>query len=113
MKWRGDAAARRITRKLGGNLHRADEKILEKARELIGVQGPPRSTPGNPPHIDSSRLIDSLYDEVDATNLGSRIGSTEEHAVYTEVGTPTMAPRPWLAPACILAANDAARELAK
>lgn len=113
MRWAGDAARRRIERRLGANLHRADEAILDKARSLIGTQGPPRSDPGDPPHVDSSRLIDSLYDEVDAAGLESLVGSTEDHAVYMEIGTATVAARPWLLPACLMAADDAARELAR
>lgn len=113
MKWRGDAAARAITRRLGSNLPKAADAIVEAARHLIGVQGPPPSEPGDPPHVDSGRLIDSLYAEIDAAGLAARVGSTEEHAVYTEVGTSRMAPRPWLVPACVLAADDAARRLAK
>jgi len=113
MKWSGGRAARTIKTRLGRNLHLADDVILDAARQSISIQGPPRSLPGDPPHMDSQRLRDSLYDEVDAAGLKSRFGSTEEHAVYTEIGTPHMAARPWFLPAIVQKADDAARELAK
>jgi hypothetical protein len=113
MKWTGDAAGNALKGRLGANLHFFDEVILNKARELIGVQGPPRSLPGDPPHMDSQRLHDSLYDEVDAGALQSRFGSSEEHAVYMEEGTEDVDARPWLIPAIEASADDAAQELAR
>lgn len=110
-RWYGNAANDAIRAKLGKNLHAFDDVILAEARWRIGVQGPPRSLPGDPPHMDSQRLHDSLYDEVDADALKSRIGSTEDHAVYTEVGTDTMDARPWLLPSILDVGEDAARKL--
>lgn len=113
LSWTGGRAVRTLRSRLGRNMHSADEAILDNARHLIGTHGPPRSVPGQPPHVDSGRLIDSLYDEVDSSALESRIGSSEEHAVYMEIGTPTVAARPWFEPAILASVDEMARRLAK
>ena len=112
-RWMGGAATGEVRSRLARNLRYADAAIAGRARELTGTPGPPRSEPGESPHMDSDRLHDSIYDEVDGAGLISLIGSTEEHAVYTEIGTPDMDPRPWLTPAILDTADQAARELAR
>jgi hypothetical protein len=52
----------------------------------IGVQGPPRSTPGSPPHKDTGYLHDqSISHEVDAANLVARCGSDAPYAAELEI----------------------------
>ena len=113
LDWHGPKAIAAIRARLATNLYDADEAILSRARSLIDTPGPPASSPGSPPNLDSQRLHDSLYGEVDEAGLRSRVGSTEEHAPHLEIGTDRMAARPFLSRSAIEAADDTARELAK
>jgi HK97 gp10 family phage protein len=77
------------------------EETVAEVKDLIGIQGPPRSAPGEPPHIDTGALIDS-YDynvEGDAGTIILEVGSTVEYAPYLEFGTSRMDARPHLRPA--------------
>lgn len=62
------------------------------------------SLPGNPPAVDTDNLRNSIRYEVhdEVKEVYGVVGSSqlgENYAVYTEYGTSTMAPRPWLRPA--------------
>jgi len=111
--WSGDAATAAIRHMLGARLARAMGAAEDEMHAAIGTQGPPPSAPGDPPHMESQRLHDSLYIETDAAGLRALIGSTEEHAIYTEIGTDRMEARPWFLGSIIQTADDMARELAR
>ena len=67
---------------------------------------PPPSVPVSGPAVRTGRLRSSISWRVDAdgTGLYADVGSAVEYAKYVELGTPRMAPRPYLLPAL-----DAAR----
>ena len=111
MTWHGDTATARLRAALAKRLVPALDVAQERMHELIGVQGPPRSDPYNPPHIDTGQLYDSLATEVDAGTLTARLGSFVEWAVYLEQGTPFMAPRPWFLSSILQTQHDIAKEL--
>ena len=67
-----------------------------RAKELVSIQGPPRSSPGNPPHMDTQQLHDGITSEVDAGQMAARFGTDVPHGFMLEVGTSKMAARPWL-----------------
>lgn len=111
MRWLGDKATRRLKAELGRRVGPALGHATAEMRALIGIQGPPRSLPGEPPRIDSGDLIDSLFVDSDPAGLRARCGSTVAHAAYTEEGTDRMAARPWFLVSILSTADDIAREL--
>jgi hypothetical protein len=113
MNWLGDQVAAAIRARLGANLRPACDLLAARCRSRIATPGPPRSRPGQSPHIDSGRLIRSVVAGADPGSLRGYVQSDVEHAAYTEEGTRRMAARPWMLPALKDAADDAARELAR
>jgi hypothetical protein len=65
------------------------------------------SAPGAPPAADTGRLLGSIKHELgeDAEGLYAKIGTDVAYALYLELGTRYMAPRPFLRPA-LLAASE-------
>lgn len=62
-----------------------------------------RSEPGEPPFQDTGRLADSIAEARQVLGRGDRargiVGSTVQYAVFLELGTRWMRPRPFLRPA--------------
>lgn len=65
------------------------------------------SAPGQPPATDLGRLGASITHELGADNEGlvARVGTNVEYALFLEVGTRHMAPRPFLRPALVEGAD--------
>lgn len=112
-KWEGDKASRKVFAKLAANLDEAGEELETLVKADIGIAGPPRSSPGNPPHIDTGALIESYDHVTDRSALVTTVGSTVDHAVYLETGTDRMAPRPHLVNNLISASDGLSRIVAK
>jgi hypothetical protein len=113
VEWLGNSATKEIRSKVGGNLDGAAKIVQEHARYLISVPGPPRSSPGDPPHIDTSELIESVDRAADPKALSAAVGSEVDHAAYTEIGTEKMEARPWLVRALIEKAAEVARAICR
>jgi HK97 gp10 family phage protein len=96
LDWNGDAAEVFVRGRTLSALMVLGQAGEDRARELIGTPGPPRSTPGSPPHMDTEALRDSITHEVDAGQMSARIGTNLDYGLYLEVGTSKMAARPWL-----------------
>lgn len=96
LEWNGDAAEVFIRGRTLSALMVLGQAGEDRAKELISIQGPPRSTPGNPPHMDTQALYDSITHEVDAGQMAVRIGTDLPYGLPLEVGTSRMAARPWL-----------------
>lgn len=112
-KWHGDKATRVFMAKLGTNINAAGIELALRVRTAISTQGPPRSEPGKPPHMDTQALIASYGHSTDTASLITRVGSDEKHSVYLESGTPKMAQRPHLVSTLIASADDLSRIAAK
>lgn len=56
------------------------------------------SSPGNPPHVDTGNLKNSLVFEMTGKNSGE-VRVMAEYGAFLEYGTVRMAPRPFLTPA--------------
>jgi hypothetical protein len=95
--WNGDSARVAVH---GAVMHTVDlyvTAVKERARQLISVQGPPRSSPGNPPHVDTGALLASIESSVDNATMTGRVGTNLPYGLYLELGTKRgLAPRPWL-----------------
>ncbi len=111
--WKGDAITARLKKELADKLQPTLQIALERIHGYIGTQGPPRSAPGAPPHMDSQQLYDSFAIEVDASGLKARLGSFVPWSVYLEEGTPEMEARPFFLMSIVQTTNDMARELGK
>jgi hypothetical protein len=99
-----------IQAQLAGNLEDAAAYFEGRVRDRIGVQGPPRSTPGSPPHKDTGYLHDeSLSHEVDAASLTARIGSDAEYAHILE----TITDRPFFVPTLLDESDEIGRRICK
>jgi hypothetical protein len=95
--WNGEAARVMVH---GATMHTVDlfvTAVKERAVELISTPGPPRSSPGNPPHVDTGALVASIESSVDNRDMTGRVGTNLEYGLYLELGTKRgLAPRPWL-----------------
>jgi phage gpG-like protein len=82
------------------------ERLAEAVRESLSH--PPGSDHATP-WLRSGALRSSIAAE--ATSEQAIIGSTDPVAVYQELGTHTVPPRPFLAPAGAAGGEDVAREV--
>ncbi len=84
---------------VAANVAKAGRMLEGKLRELIGIQGPPRSSPGEPPHRDTGGLQASI-ETIGPVEQGDLIvaatGTAVPHGLFLELGTSRMAARPWL-----------------
>jgi len=85
------------------------EEAVNTIQQLINVQGPPRSSPGEPPHMDTGELYDSYDYEVEdgGTTITLVIGSSALYAPFLEFGTSKMDARPHMRPALETLASGA------
>ncbi len=57
------------------------------------------SAPGEPPAVDTGKLIKSIQSEMESETIGVVYSDDVEYAPYLEYGTVRVAPRPFMAPA--------------
>jgi hypothetical protein len=69
---------------LADNLGAGAELLRTEVQANIGIQGPPRSVPGEFPHRDSGDLQESIFDDMDPDSLTARVGSTMPYAPTLE-----------------------------
>lgn len=115
MEWYGDEFLKETDAAFANGLASAGEFAVSQIRQSISVSShglsvektatghfsrvhyaANRSLPGQPPHVDTGALISSMTYEIDPENLQVLIGSPLEYALYLELGTRIMAPRPFL-----------------
>lgn len=90
------AQLHRINIQAMDNLQDASDYLRDEVRMTISTMGPPRSSPGQPPHVDTTRLLASYDSQVDRPGLRAAVFSTEDHSIWLEQGTVKMQPRPHL-----------------
>ncbi|WP_422928560.1 hypothetical protein [Singulisphaera sp. PoT] len=105
------SALRILRNRMLDGVDQAGGLLAMAIKEKISVQGPPRSKPGDPPHIDSGDLIASYDHATDAARLTAHVGTPIPYAHYLEEGTDTMAARPHIIPALLENADDIARAM--
>jgi hypothetical protein len=82
-----------IQAQLAGNLGDAAALLRSEIQAAIGIQGPPRSHPGEKPHRDTGALQDSIEDQLDADALVARVGSDVPYSATLEIeGRPFFVP---------------------
>ena len=113
LKWYGTEVKRIIRVRLHTNLEAALGVIADETNAAISVVGPPRSQPGEPPHIDTKELYGSYDLAIKPNALEGSVGSSVEHAVYMELGTPTVKARPHFLPTILAQLQRVARLLAR
>jgi hypothetical protein len=103
MYWRGEEVFRAFRAGFAQRVAAAAENLVVKMKEKTGIQGPPPSLPGNPPHMDSTELNATIGFDIEEgeTSIEARVGSPAPQAGWMELGTqphgnhPGVAPRPW------------------
>jgi hypothetical protein len=95
--------------KLASNLGDAAALLRAEIQAAVGIQGPPRSSPGQPPHRDSGELQASFFDELDADALVARVGSDSDHVLAMELGSGRVAARPHIVSTLIEQSDALAR----
>ena len=91
---------------MGKRLEKAAIYLENQIKVALSTKGPPRSTPGEFPHIDSGKLRQSITHITDKEALVAQVGSNLIYFRYLEGGTSVMAPRPVLEQ--VLQANQGA-----
>lgn len=94
----------RIRRRVGAVIEQGGQLIAADAKESIidgSISGPGHipSLPGEPPNADTHELDESIVAKYNPATLTSGVTATAEHAVPMEMGTSTVAERPYLRPA--------------
>lgn len=70
---------------LASNLGDALELYRAEIEAEIGVQGPPRSSPGEAPHRDTGALQESFFTDLDGDTLEGLVGSDSDYAAPLEI----------------------------
>lgn len=97
-----------VTARLADGLEDGISYFEERLKDRIGVQGPPRSSPGSPPKKDTGYLHDqSISHQVDAVNLVARCGSDAPYSGILE----TVTDRPAWVPTLIEEADEIGRRV--
>lgn len=96
-KWFGGLFKSKVDRVMDRRFEECGRVIRDHARQLVGVQYPPASSPGSPPHRRTGRLQQSItYQAGKKSGQPSvRIYAGEPYGEYLETGTRYMAARPW------------------
>lgn len=93
--WNGDRIERGMREGAESGVKAAALHLKAKLQENLGTQGPPRSLPGNFPHMDTGELHDTTTAVADLKRLSWRVVMRAQHAIHLEFGTVNMAPRPF------------------
>jgi HK97 gp10 family phage protein len=101
MTWNSDVITKKLEGKVRGRLRRIGAMlrkyiIMKITKGKTRRDGP--SKPGQPPHVDTGRLRQSIAWELHSDGRGVRIGTNVNYGKYLEEGTRHMAPRPYLRP---------------
>jgi hypothetical protein len=98
LNWNGDRILDSYRRQFAVLVGVAGQNLAARMQARIDIQGPPRSNPGDPPHMDTTELHGSVHSTVNSSDPDhptATAGSSVPQAVYTEMGTSKMAARPW------------------
>lgn len=96
--WYGEQVKARLRQEMADRIEVACQIVEGEAKSLIKDAYPPASEPGEPPHSRrfNQGLLGSVFHQVDPKRLRGIIGTNMIHGLFLEIGTLTMAARPWL-----------------
>jgi hypothetical protein len=92
VRWYGKSFDRAVKRHMGNNLKDMAIYYRDAVRQILSIQGPPRSDPYKPPHREFGNLINSFLWELDRKILTARIGSGMIATEHPYTGAPRLAP---------------------
>jgi len=95
LKWYGPQVLKQIDNGINKNLEKALDFYQEETKSLLNKQGG-SSRPGEPPHMQSGDLRDSIEISVDEGNNTAIIGTDLDYAKWLELGTQHIRRRPFL-----------------
>lgn len=97
IKWFGNLFKSKFDREMERRFEQCGAVVSRHAKQLVGVQYPPASSPGNPPHRRTGAFQQSITYEVRKRSgqPAVRIYSTSPYGDFLNDGTSRMAARPW------------------
>lgn len=108
-RWNAERALRPLWSRCARNIDDAAMHLVGAIKDRIGVQGPPRSAPGNPPHMDTRVLHDSIDHATDPAALTATVGTDVFYGQTLELHMS----RPFMVPTLLEQADEIAREMTK
>jgi len=96
VKWYGEKVISKINKANKQIINKACLMVERDAKQSIGLVPSP-SPPGHAPAAPTGRLRSSITHEIEGTT--GRVGTNVEYALFLELGTEKMSPRPFLRPA--------------
>lgn len=96
VRWFGPEVKARLHRENIKRLTAAALTIENHSRRSISEGYPPASIPGEPPHVRTGALRNSVTHEVGDFEEIARIGTNLPYGRHLELGTKHMPARPWL-----------------
>jgi len=111
--WRGQELINAVRGLIARNMDPAARLLQSAERKEVSIPGPPRSSPGEAPHIDTSDLIQSIDYLVDYPSMTFYVAPQVPYAEMLEAGTVNMQPRPFIVKTFIQSGDDVARRVLK
>lgn len=89
MYWNGPAVLDKIGSVFTSRLTAAAVSVCAHMKQVTGIQGPPRSLPGNAPHMDSMELNRRIDYSITRSGMSAtaKMGSPVKQAGFMEFGT--------------------------
>lgn len=116
LEWHGEELLTQARAAMRDRLVAAALIVGNHAKRLVSSRYPPASAPGDPPALRTgqgrasigyrtsadSRTVEPVpIPQESAEGVSVMVGSAVDHMVYLELGTATIAPRPWLRRAAV------------
>src|SRR5690606_4313565 len=96
IKWHSKQLDGELRAEMLRRLRICGEAAASHARRNLSAAMPPAGLPGEFPHARTGTLRQAVTYEVDERRMTVRIGAPVEYALFLELGTEKMQPRPFL-----------------
>lgn len=95
--WHGRELAERLTRAVRAATQETAQEAVRLLQERVSTPYPPSSLPGESPHLRTGAGQEAIHvgesDTPDSVPI--MLDESGKHMLYLELGTHTIAPRPW------------------